>query len=327
MDSFELARTVARDAVRDAARLCLAIRRVMLDAPEKMEKAGREPVTVADYGAQAIVLRALANSFPDDAALAEERAEDFTHLASEAQQSAVIVHTGEVVGQSVTVEDIRRWLEHGRGQIGRRVWAVDPIDGTKGFLRGEQFAIAAALLIDGIPVVGALACPLLPVYADQPGGPQGVIATAIREQGAWIEPLNAGELRSLHVSANHDPGSASMVESVDSGHTDHAFAASLMDRIGVGGSTIRMDSQAKYVAVADGRADIYLRDSREDYRERIWDHAAGYLIVQEAGGTVTDLYGNPLNFNCGATLADNRGVLATNGPLHDRLLRAIKEIA
>ena len=75
-----------------------------------------------------------------------------------------------------------------------------------------------------------------------------------------------------------------------------------------------MDSQAKYAVVARGEADIYLRlPTRADYREKIWDHAAGHLIVAEAGGVVTDIAGRPLEFHHGRELTANRGVIVTNG--------------
>ena len=97
--------------------------------------------------------------------------------------------------------------------------------------------------------------------------------------------------------------------------------------LGVGRAPLRIDSQAKYAAVADGRADIYLRTmSSPDYRERVWDHAAGALIVSEAGGMVTDLYGESLDFSLGNRLENNRGVLATNGHLHEAMLAALREV-
>ena len=108
------------------------------------------------------------------------------------------------------------------------------------------------------------------------------------------------------------------------GHTDHSFSAQVMDLTGVNGQPVRIDSQAKYLAVADGRAEIYIRRARDGYSERVWDHAAGVLLVEEAGGRVTDLYGKPLDFTQGAHLSNNRGILATNGPLHDDLLQAIE---
>ena len=70
-----------------------------------------------------------------------------------------------------------------------------------------------------------------------------------------------------------------------------------------------------------------LRLSRGDYREKIWDHAAGYLICAEAGGRVTDLDGKPLDFTAGRRLENNRGVIVSNGKLHDRLIDAVRQVS
>ena len=64
---------------------------------------------------------------------------------------------------------------------------------------------------------------------------------------------------------------------------------------------------------------------KPDYRENIWDHAAGAIVVEEAGGRVTDLYGKPLNFADGSKMVDNRGVVVSNGIIHDQVLSALKE--
>ena len=88
---------------------------------------------------------------------------------------------------------------------------------------------------------------------------------------------------------------------------------------------MRLDSQAKYAAVSCGDASIYLRLPRSStYREKIWDHAAGACIVEQAGGRVTDLNGDRLDFTCGERLDKNRGVVATNGILHEQVLRAVR---
>ncbi|MCJ7537365.1 MAG: hypothetical protein MUO57_17705, partial [Anaerolineales bacterium] len=92
---------------------------------------------------------------------------------------------------------------------------------------------------------------------------------------------------------------------------------------------VRMDSQAKYMLLAAGEGELYLRflSSRQpDYREKIWDQAAGSLIVEEAGGQVSDLHGRPLDFSAGRTLLHNRGVLASNGYLHQQALQALRAI-
>jgi 3'(2'), 5'-bisphosphate nucleotidase len=78
--------------------------------------------------------------------------------------------------------------------------------------------------------------------------------------------------------------------------------------------------------VANGNAEIYLRLPRPgtDYTERIWDHAAGSLVVEAAGGTVTDMHGRPLDFTHGPLLEENEGVVATNGPVHDDVIAALE---
>jgi 3'(2'), 5'-bisphosphate nucleotidase len=155
---------------------------------------------------------------------------------------------------------------------------------------------------------------------------KGAVATAVRGEGADIELLSGEDSgHPLQVSSLTDMAQARIVESVESGHTDHSFSGQVLSEAGVGGDPVRIDSQAKYLAVAAGRAEIYIRTSKgTDYREKIWDHAAGMLIVEEAGGRVTDLDGNPLDFSQGERLNNNRGVLATNGPIHQPLLDAIR---
>ncbi len=114
---------------------------------------------------------------------------------------------------------------------------------------------------------------------------------------------------------------------MESGHSAHGDAAAIAARLGMIAPPLRMDSQAKYAVVARGGAEIYLRlPTRADYREKIWDHAAGALIVAEAGGTVTDIHGKPLEFRHGRELVANRGVVVTNGRLHDRVLSVIREL-
>jgi 3'(2'), 5'-bisphosphate nucleotidase len=69
-----------------------------------------------------------------------------------------------------------------------------------------------------------------------------------------------------------------------------------------------------------------LSPSKLDYREKIWDQAAGSLILAEAGGRITDLHGRQLDFSAGRTLAHNRGILASNGYLHQAALEALESI-
>ncbi|MFZ9091472.1 MAG: inositol monophosphatase family protein, partial [Planctomycetaceae bacterium] len=88
---------------------------------------------------------------------------------------------------------------------------------------------------------------------------------------------------------------------------------------------VRMDSQCKYLAVARGEADVYLRlPTRVGYEEKIWDHAGGVLLVEEAGGQVTDINGSLADFQHGRTLAKNQGMVASNGRVHPFLIQAIQ---
>ena len=81
--------------------------------------------------------------------------------------------------------------------------------------------------------------------------------------------------------------------------------------------------------MAVGGGEVILRllsPKRLDYKEKIWDQAAGSLIVEEAGGKVSDLFGRPLDFTAGRTLLNNRGILASNGHLHEQALQALQAV-
>ena len=88
-----------------------------------------------------------------------------------------------------------------------------------------------------------------------------------------------------------------------------------------------MDGMCKYGIVARGDASFYLRiPGRKSYVEKIWDHAAGFIMVLEAGGKVTDINGLPLNFTMGRTLDTNRGILASNGRIHQQVLDSLNRV-
>lgn len=323
--TFERERAVAIRAVREAADLCRAVQ-ADID-PMATAKKDRSPVTVADFGSQALICRTLSDAFPDDPIVAEE---DAAELRS-SEQGDVLARVARHVTalrSGADAESICRWIDLGGASGGSpgRFWTLDPIDGTKGFLRKEQYAVALALIVDGHVVVAAMACPNLPVQAG--GSTVGALLVAVRGAGATVQPLFDADApaASIKVSANFEPAKVRFCESVESGHSAHGEAASLAGRLGITSQPIRLDSQAKYAVVARGEADIYLRlPTRADYREKIWDHAAGALILLEAGGTVSDVDGCPLDFTRGRELTENRGIVASNGALHDRVLAALAE--
>ena len=116
-------------------------------------------------------------------------------------------------------------------------------------------------------------------------------------------------------------------ESVESTHSDLDTHAQIAEQVGIIEPPIRMDSQVKYGVLARGEASVYIRlpnPMTPDYRECIWDHAAGLIAVEEAGGVVTDVDGRALDFSQGRRMTGNRGILATNGELHTQVLECIR---
>ena len=124
----------AIDVVREAMNVTQRVRAV-----PALAKSDHSPVTVADFAAQAIVGRQLVQTFPDDVLVAEE---DTAALRTPEQSETLAEVTGFVksVAADATEEDVCAWIDCGRGEPGRRFWVLDPVDGTKGFLRGGQYA-------------------------------------------------------------------------------------------------------------------------------------------------------------------------------------------
>jgi 3'(2'), 5'-bisphosphate nucleotidase len=305
-------------------RLCQAVQAEISPAMEKKDKS---PVTIADFGSQALICRALEAAFPDDPIIAEEGSAELQLPENQPLLARVANHVQRLCPQS-TAETACRWIDRGGARAYcPRFWTLDPIDGTKGFLRKEQYAIALALIVDGRVEVAALACPNLPLTADS-SSTAGAVFYAVRGSGAFALPLEGDAApQPVRVSRRQQASEVRFCESVESGHSAHDDAAEVAKLLGITASPARLDSQAKYAVVARGEADIYLRlPTRADYREKIWDHAAGHLIASEAGGTVTDVTGKPLNFSLGSELAANRGVVVTNGALHAAVLAALAAV-
>jgi 3'(2'), 5'-bisphosphate nucleotidase len=234
---------------------------------------------------------------------------------------------GQVPGASS--EQVCDWIDLGGADAAQAFWTLDPIDGTAGFLRGEQYAVALALIEGGEVQIGLLACPNLSPEIGQAGPGGGVVFLAERGEGAYMMPLPGGELRRISVATPTQLQDAVVVESVESGHANHDAHQTLVGRLGILRPSVRIDSQAKYGVVARGDAAIYLRlpsGRTPDYREKIWDHAAGALIVEEAGGRVTDATGTDLDFGRGRTLLNNRGVVVSSGAIHSDLLDALSSM-
>lgn len=321
--------TIAVQAVRDAAKVCRKVQAALVTA-ETLEKKDKSPVTVADFASQAVVCKALADTFNEDRVVGEEGADDLRGDANTALRNQVVEHTAEIVGDNATQDATLEWIDRGgydpaKQGPAQRYWTLDPIDGTKGFLRGQQYAIALALIEDGKVVLGALGCPNLEFTEGQ----LGCLFTAVRGEGAKLLPIDGDDLAGTAVTVDDvlAASEARFCESVESGHSNQGDSANIATILGITADPYRIDSQCKYAAVSRGDASIYLRlPTRADYQEKIWDHGAGSIVVEEAGGTVTDVTGTPLDFSIGRTLANNRGIIATNGRFHDEVVSAVQSV-
>lgn len=322
MPAYEQELEAAMQAVRCAASVCQSVQKT-LAASSTIVKGDTSPVTIADFASQAVVCAKLQQMVPDIPVVAEEGTQELRQPGNADLRQQVIRLVSSGLKRICSEAQVLEWIDLGHADPTQRrwYWTLDPVDGTKGFLRREQYAIALALIEEGHIQAAVLACPNL-----DGAGPSGLMLTAVRGQGARCLPLTNGPApQRLRVSPQASPACARFCESVESGHSDQSTAAKVAKRLSIRQPPLRMDSQAKYAAVARGDAEIYLRlPTGADYRENIWDHAAGVLIVQEAGGRVTDAHGAELKFTTGRRLEDNRGIVATNGKIHEAVLSAVR---
>jgi 3'(2'), 5'-bisphosphate nucleotidase len=313
------------EAVTKASALCQKIRMDLVGG-ESILKSDRSPVTIADYGSQAIICKMIRDRFPDDTIIAEEDSKELRNPdhSKILEQVTHYVHTFIPTSSS---EEVCSWIDFSSNSVTDRFWALDPIDGTKGFLRGDQYAIALALIENGVVTLGLLACPNLYVDIHHPLGERGCLFIALKGKGSVQMDRNGLSQKTLSVSRVKDPLEATITESVEPDHADHLTHQRLAQKLNISKPSLRMDSQAKYGILARGEATLYLRvpsPSEPGYKEKIWDHAAGSIIAEEAGGRVTDVLGRPLDFSCGIKMVKNQGILVSNGILHEVVLKALE---
>jgi 3'(2'), 5'-bisphosphate nucleotidase len=321
---FETERIVATKAVVKACRLCETVRS-SLSSEGSILKKDSTPVTVADFGSQALINLELMSSF-NYPVMAEEESSALQSPDNKHIKSKVLDYVSKIY-RGLSEERILAAISNYKGGHTGRFWALDPIDGTKGFLRNEQYAIALALIEDGKVVLGILGCPNLPADLENPDAPKGCLFIAVKGQGAVMRLLDDPNERPVLVTDIDDPRRAIVCESVEPSHSSQTDSDKIRDILKIKSPPIRMDSQCKYGLLARGDSSIYLRiPTSSDYVEKVWDHAAGGIIVQEAGGRVTDVFGKPVDFSVGRALERNKGIVATNGKLHSRVIRAVTRI-
>jgi 3'(2'), 5'-bisphosphate nucleotidase len=321
---------VAIAAVASACGVARAVQRD-LGRIRQMTKDDRSPVSVADFAVQAIVALALREALGEAPIVGEEHSGLLRRPEHEALRRAVVDAVGAVrpgLGEDQVMEAIDAG-DHAGGA--GTYWTLDPIDGTKGFLRGQQYAIALALLERGRVVLGAMGCPNLPQghggALDAPDAHGSILAA---ETGSGARHWPADDTRGPGAAVKAGGGRAGRIricESVEAEHSHHGDVERVAGRLGLAIDAVRLDSQCKYALVARGQADAYLRmPTRRDYSEKIWDHAAGMVIAAEGGAVVSDIAGRPLDFSRGRELSANRGVICATAAVHDRLIRAVADL-
>ena len=351
---------VALEAVRKACAVTLALQPDSLHeiTTTTVSKQDLSPVTVGDFAAQAVVLRHLHHAFGNDSFIAEESSQPLADDADLAKEvlAATSMESLEIVMDSIQLgKEYELWDQVGRP---RRVWCLDPIDGTKGFLRGKreggQYCVALALLEDGVPSVGVLGCPNLPASAvdfdyawrhdetsDNNGDSRGCIFVACKGGGCYQLPYIPGApVKRLQVTPNDgstmNPSEGRFCIGVER-FSDALGLCARTAQVLLGDGALtddgeivnarRIDSQAKYGVLARAGAEYYARLPKPGYVEWIWDHAAGYVVLTEAGGRMTDQGGKEIDFSLGAKMSDSvSGVFGSNGgKFHAALVDAFQK--
>jgi 3'(2'), 5'-bisphosphate nucleotidase len=251
---------------REAGALALEYYDRPLHVEQKQTADDREPVTEADRAANALIVAGIRQAFPDDGILAEE-----------------------------SVDTARRLTK-------RRVWMIDPLDGTNGFIaRDGDFAVQIGLAVEGISMLGVVYQPL-----------PDVLYWAVTGLGSWIERAGLPVERAS-VSTHSEVAEMRLAAS-------RSHRSPRMDRVlrelGVKEEVRRGSVGIKIGLIIEQQCDLYVHLSP---RTKQWDTCAPEIILQEAGGRLTDLFGFPLGYNA-ADVQNRNGLVASNGAAHDRVI-------
>jgi len=343
-------------ALAEAAVLRAAILTKKVQSTVKaVSKDDKSPVTAADFAAQALLIAALRAAFPGDSFLGEEDSRELRKDPSlvarvyELVSSAAPVddpETGAPLATPSSVEDTLALIDlGGQGQGGRegRFWVMDPVDGTKTFLRGQQYAVSLALIENGREVVGVLCCPNLRLtdgrVDEDSVDPQGlgVMLTAVRGQGATVRTLSAPSATPYllppaepleHLSAPSDMKDLHIVDSRLSTAIRHDVIEQLAQQLGAKyPGTEVWSSHIRYTSLILGGADCQVRvPIQSGGNVYIWDHAGAQLIFTEVGGKITDLDGKEMDFGAGRQMSANRGMMVAREGVHEELLTLVNAI-
>ena len=351
---FQSELNAAYFAVHKASFISRSLQKSLLKGEGSMsKKEDRSPVTMADFAVQVLVIQHLIKAFPTDKFIAEESSAQLRDDAELRQGVQQVLE--QSTGESWPTDRIYNVLDNGVFEgVSERVWVLDPIDGTKGFMRGEHFCIALALLVNGVPTLSVLGCPnlslnrvlegtsgndiavvekplehtVLPSSAYNIYPPSsGSIYFAVTGEGAYARSLSMDTGAAVPVEVSPSsvaPSDVLLCESAEAAHGNRGVTSHLASMLNMKRPFLRLDGQCKYCAVGAGAAQGNVRLPPLGYREKIWDHAPGAHFVTEAGGRVSDISGKPLDFAQGVLLpASVTGIVASNGALHDTFLESL----
>ena len=266
MSDFDRELETAAKIAREAAVVVRGYRGKRLQIESK---SGGEPVTEADKAANTLILKRLSAAFPDDTILSEE-----------------VPDSGARLGR-------------------RRIWMVDPIDGTSDFILGDTgFVVMIGLAVDGRPTVGAVAHPL----SEKVFG--GIVGA-----GAWVEDAQGARSPLRTSTIERAPGIRLVASKTH--RTDRIDrikrALQIEDEMNVGSVGLKIG------LVSEAVRDLYVYTGG---RTKIWDTCAPEAILHGAGGKMTDVDGAPLVYDR-EDLYNRRGIVASNGPLHPFVIETL----
>ncbi|XP_048230086.1 putative PAP-specific phosphatase, mitochondrial isoform X2 [Ricinus communis] len=331
--------------VERACRLCVDVKRSLFSSEGRIvEKNDQTPVTIADFGVQALVSLELGKVFPSIPLVAEE--------------DSSFVRSNNLVDSVRGEESYCFWNKPSHILVSscslQCSGVLDPIDGTKGFVKGNEalYVVGLALVVEGEIVLGVMGCPnwtednsykSTTKIENMLSGP-GTLMVAHVGCGTWTKELPDmlgrstkvldGWTRCIVDGHNLVPEARFCIS--DSQTWESLPLSDLFDATSeadsVGDKEILLlptccGSLCKYLMVASGRASVFILRSTTQRTIKAWDHAVGIICVHEAGGKVTDWKGNQLDFAADQVerriIFPSGGVLVTNGKLHNQIVEMI----
>ncbi|KAL8140309.1 hypothetical protein V2J09_006330, partial [Rumex salicifolius] len=359
----------AVDVVTTACRICVNVQKSLFSQDGRvMEKTDNTPVTVADFGVQALVSLELSQLFPTIPLVAEEDSA-FLRLSNLVDVVTTVVNDNiSGTQKQLTEAELLKAVDRGGknsyafGSNPATYWVLDPIDGTRGFLKGQNafpslspVQVGLALVVEGEVVLGVMGCPNWQenffkmnnangTEFQRKSSTSGVVMASHVGCGTWTISLShmldeetiiqSSWIRRLvdqedlvHKARFCIPES----QTWDSLPLSPALTAT-SNTDNVGDDQILLlhaccGSLCKYLMVALGTASVFLQRVRTERTIRAWDHVSGMICVEEAGGKVTDWKGSQLNFSADEmerrTIFPEGGLIVSNGNLHNQILKLV----